>query len=253
MTDSTPTPINAHVLGRAFRALAALATDGRVYESSLADHTLVSLFPGHGLWRDAILAAMIDVRPERWISTSGTEYLDHVGRLMNMALRITEEVRMPATAGRQLPVPGDLPTDYMPPINQHATYYGTAPVVDGVPVVPVPATRPCCGSRYDEAHSDACREFVGRDEHSGQLADGLTTERVEVGADGCGCPVTCDVTVVDGLLHTDIPGTDRTEHRDGCWNAPDAVAAQMRREADHGIPIVRPRPYVQDGHQGDAA
>lgn len=43
----------------------------------------------------------------------------------------------------------------------------------------------------------------------------LTTpgERVELGADGCGCPVTGEIRA-NG---SDIEGTERVEHRSGCW------------------------------------
>jgi hypothetical protein len=42
-----------------------------------------------------------------------------------------------------------------------------------------------------------------------------TGERVEIGADGCGCPVTEEVRANS----TSIDGTERVEHRSGCWNA----------------------------------
>lgn len=38
-------------------------------------------------------------------------------------------------------------------------------------------------------------------------------ERVEVGADGCGCPITEEIRPND----TSIDGTERVEHRSGCW------------------------------------
>lgn len=50
------------------------------------------------------------------------------------------------------------------------------------------------------------------DDHSAER------ERVEVGAGGCGCPITRLVDVVNGELRGDVEDTDRTEHRDGCWD-----------------------------------
>ena len=40
-------------------------------------------------------------------------------------------------------------------------------------------------------------------------------ERVEVGADGCGCPVTEEIRPNS----SSVEGTERTEHRAGCWSA----------------------------------
>jgi hypothetical protein len=53
--------------------------------------------------------------------------------------------------------------------------------------------------------------------HAEALA--MNPERVEVGADGCGCPVTGEITASGA----DVEGTDRTEHRLGCWNTPAAA------------------------------
>ncbi len=39
-------------------------------------------------------------------------------------------------------------------------------------------------------------------------------ERTEIGADGCGCPITAEVDA-GGY---EVDGTDRTEHREGCWD-----------------------------------
>lgn len=47
-------------------------------------------------------------------------------------------------------------------------------------------------------------------------------ERVEVGMNGCGCPITSLMSVVDGELRGDVEGTERTEHDGGlrgrCWD-----------------------------------
>lgn len=44
----------------------------------------------------------------------------------------------------------------------------------------------------------------------------VNTERVEVGADGCGCPITEEIRA-NG---SSVEGTERVEHRARCWNAP---------------------------------
>jgi hypothetical protein len=41
----------------------------------------------------------------------------------------------------------------------------------------------------------------------------LVGDRVEIGADGCGCPITEQVTVSGAS----VEGTERTEHRSSCW------------------------------------
>lgn len=41
-----------------------------------------------------------------------------------------------------------------------------------------------------------------------------TTYRGEVGADGCGCPITAELTTANG---SEVDGTQRTEHRSKCW------------------------------------
>ena len=51
-------------------------------------------------------------------------------------------------------------------------------------------------------------------------AGSVPTDRVEIGADGCGCPVTVEVTVVDGELRSEVEGTERTEHWRDCWLRP---------------------------------
>lgn len=48
-----------------------------------------------------------------------------------------------------------------------------------------------------------------------ELIEVESGERVEVGADGCGCPITEELRPND----TSIDGTERVEHRPGCWNA----------------------------------
>lgn len=50
------------------------------------------------------------------------------------------------------------------------------------------------------------------DDHSAER------ERVEVGAGGCGCPITRLVDVVNGELRGHVEDTDRTEHDGGCWD-----------------------------------
>lgn len=55
--------------------------------------------------------------------------------------------------------------------------------------------------------------------------EALGRERVEVGADGCGCPITGEMDVVDGELRGDVGGSDRTEHRPDCWAAEPAAEA----------------------------
>jgi hypothetical protein len=62
------------------------------------------------------------------------------------------------------------------------------------------------------------------------------SSREEVGADGCGCPVTVEMTAAGA----DVDGTERVEHRAGCWNAPavDAgVAAEHRAQALEAVEL----------------
>jgi hypothetical protein len=54
------------------------------------------------------------------------------------------------------------------------------------------------------------------------------TERIEVGTDGCGCPITEEITA-NGLS---VEGTERVEHRPKCWNA-----AQHKSGRDSGVTI----------------
>jgi hypothetical protein len=49
-------------------------------------------------------------------------------------------------------------------------------------------------------------------------------ERVEIGADGCGCRITEEVTA-NG---SSVDGTQRTEHRMGCWNGQHHNADSVR-------------------------
>lgn len=55
-----------------------------------------------------------------------------------------------------------------------------------------------------------------------------TGERVEVGADGCGCPVTEEIRPNDSSIN----GTERVEHRAGCWNAAELTASGLTPAAD---------------------
>ena len=66
-----------------------------------------------------------------------------------------------------------------------------------LPVVPAPV---------DGATSAAIDDLVAT----------VNTERVEVGADGCGCPITEEIRA-NG---SSVEGTERVEHRARCWNAP---------------------------------
>lgn len=77
---------------------------------------------------------------------------------------------------------------------------------------------------------------------SGMLPDGMSVtydrsplqqkshygafERVEIGADGCGCRITEEVTA-NG---SSVDGTQRTEHRMGCWNGQHHNADSGRAE-----------------------
>lgn len=70
-------------------------------------------------------------------------------------------------------------------------------------------------------------------------------ERVEVGADGCGCPVTREMVSVDGELRGDIEDTDRTEHRAGCW-AVAHYADAGKSETRCGIDLTKVPFLVQD-------
>lgn len=56
-----------------------------------------------------------------------------------------------------------------------------------------------------------CRD--DQDEYVAQVIAG-SGERVEIGADGCGCLVTAEITA-NGA---DVEGTERVDHRDNCWN-----------------------------------
>ena len=63
--------------------------------------------------------------------------------------------------------------------------------------------------------------------------ENITRERVEVGADGCGCPITGEMIAVDGELRGDVEGTERVEHRPGCWAAAAANAPLVHYDLDH--------------------
>jgi hypothetical protein len=82
------------------------------------------------------------------------------------------------------------------------------------------ATAPFGGSHYDA-------QRVERD-HAEALA--MNVERVEVGADGCGCPITGEITASGA----DVEGTDRTEHRPGCWNTPATADVPLARTGGDG-------------------
>jgi hypothetical protein len=77
-------------------------------------------------------------------------------------------------------------------------------------------------------------------------------ERVEIGTDGCGCPITEELRPND----TAIDGTERVEHRPGCWatprpcyvpsgfQAPEVIAEEAARcAAGHPGRKCAPRPY----------
>jgi hypothetical protein len=62
---------------------------------------------------------------------------------------------------------------------------------------------------------------------------GRETYRAAIGADGCGCPITAELTTANG---SEVEGTQRTEHRPKCWAAEPigyaVTAAELRRIAD---------------------
>lgn len=61
--------------------------------------------------------------------------------------------------------------------------------------------------------------------HDASCEDEPTIERIEIGADGCGCPISANHRVAgDGTVDPSwIDGSERTDHRAKCWN--DAFAA----------------------------
>jgi hypothetical protein len=86
------------------------------------------------------------------------------------------------------------------------------------------------GTALDSCHKHGCEGCEPSNvrilaDHAEALA--MNTERVEVGADGCGCPVTGEITASGA----DVEGTDRTEHRAGCWNAPASTDVQPAMSA----------------------
>lgn len=56
----------------------------------------------------------------------------------------------------------------------------------------------------------------------------IASERVELGADGCGCPITEEITA-NGAS---VEDTERTEHRAGCWNAAPAKRSPHTARCD---------------------
>lgn len=70
-------------------------------------------------------------------------------------------------------------------------------------------------------------------------------ERMEVGAAGCGCPITGEVVSVGGELRGDVDGTERVEHRPGCWNAADGQSTSDPTSALAGM--VPQRAYTSIG------
>lgn len=70
------------------------------------------------------------------------------------------------------------------------------------------------------------------------------TSREAVGADGCGCPITVELTA-NG---SDVDGTERVEHRAGCWNAPDdSGASSPAPEPERHLSVVPDQPAPPPG------
>jgi hypothetical protein len=67
-------------------------------------------------------------------------------------------------------------------------------------------------ARGDSGHNPPWKFYLHSMEH---VPAEVTGERIEVGADGCGCPISEEVTA-NG---SSVEGTERTEHVQRCWLA----------------------------------
>lgn len=124
--------------------------------------------------------------------------------------------------------------DYIPRMTLHAELYVGAQMPDPrdaelerlrAEVAELRATRPGMGyQREQDAGEPGQRRTPhfesGRNPGVAVADEPETGERVEVGADGCGCPVTEEIRPND----SSIDGTERVEHRAGCWNATQPVS-----------------------------
>lgn len=84
-----------------------------------------------------------------------------------------------------------------------------------------PGCQDCCDAARD-AYAASVAEKVG-----GPFpGEEPRTERIEIGADGCGCPMTAEFKVAaDGTVSPAwIDGSERTEHGEFCWDVTNPLA-----------------------------
>lgn len=97
----------------------------------------------------------------------------------------------------------------------------THPQVDALMPLAIAATERVrravdwCEQAWADEHAADAADRAKLDAAFGPASAALPPpERIEIGADGCGCPLTAVVRANGG----EIEGTERTEHRAGCWN-----------------------------------
>lgn len=96
----------------------------------------------------------------------------------------------------------------------------------------------CVYVRVPEGRDEVCGYPAGHPLHAV-----IKTERVEVGTAGCNCPITEEMTVVDGELRSTVEGTERVEHHPRCWEVKAHTPAEaMCCAAESGLGVTTHEP-----------